>query len=145
MGRSVSTPCNARAVVFAEILDYGYDPETEEYDDFISQIEWEDMIINLREHLELAFKSLYPCDAWLGNEDHAIMENGLAYVGVSEYCGCLSVWIVPKDDDDIANLAGHWCARAQKTLESIVQNVVGNRLRLIGRFSNGEAVFERAA
>ena len=78
--------------------------------------------------------SLQPCDKWLGSEDHAVLENGHAYFGISEYCNMLAYWVVPKDDED--NLAAHWCA----SIERGFINTFG-RLTKIGTFSNGESVY----
>ena len=48
------------------------------------------------------------CEEWVDREDLAIAENGHAYFGVSEYCGCAAVWIVAKTDYYGDPLAEAW-------------------------------------
>jgi hypothetical protein len=85
--------------------------------------------------------SLERIDRWIGREDHAILENGHAQIGVSEYCGLVAVWIVPAVSDyfpEHAGLAHHWISQ----IEDRFRERFG-RLRSLGFFSNGEQVFQR--
>ncbi len=97
MGRSVSYPGGYSVVTFKEWfkpeLEPGEnyrEPEPEDFDYFLE---------DLTEYAPTLWPSLGPCDVWLGNENHAVLENAHAYIGVSEYCGLASLWIVPKVDE----------------------------------------------
>jgi len=127
MSRSVSRPNNTLILCYQH-----HDWDSEYWDDFI-----EDMRIDLQE----MFPKLEPCDKWLGREDHAIMENGGAYVGVSEYCGLVAIWVVPKTDRNTGEenaLAYGWASSIHKRFTEFF-----GELAHMGTFSNGEAVFQR--
>jgi hypothetical protein len=142
MGRSVSYANGSEVVIYAHV-EAVYDDE-DNYDEFESQFAWDCSLEYLVDNSLEAFPSLNQCNQWLGREDHAILENKLVYVGVSEYCGLVSVWVVPKDNDYYA--LGVASANNMKTkLEQIVQDAFGVRLNKVGHFSNGEAVFNKAA
>lgn len=65
MSRSVSVPRDAEQVVFAAF----------EHDD---EIWFQECIEEMRQVARARYPSLYPCDKWLGREDHAVLENALA-------------------------------------------------------------------
>lgn len=119
MGRSVSVPSNAELVV------YSY------YQEYFGRIE-ED----IRAVSKWYWKSLSDCDIWLDREDRAILENELVYIGVSEYCGIVSIWIVSKDTDN-PSLARNWIVQISKRFKSLF-----GTLNKVGTLSNGESVFE---
>lgn len=128
MGRSVSTPRHAEQVAYASF-------DGDEWD-------WSDAIDNLKGVAQYRYKSLRSCDHWVGNEDHAILENDHAYIGVSEYCGLVAVWVVPKGADrysDPSGLAMNWCN--QISLRPLAE-CFGTALHKQGTFSNGEAFFQ---
>jgi len=90
------------------------------------------------------YPSLSSCDKWLDREDHALLENDHCYIGVSEYCGLVAVWIVAKGADrysDPSGLAIHWCS--QVNLKPLAE-CFGQRLVSRGTFSNGEQFFAPA-
>ena len=157
MGRSVSYPIDCSAICFRDVSGFGYeyDEETGEtnfnnFDEFQAQDDFEWFIDDIRYQAKAKWKTFDECDTWLDREDHAILENNFAYIGVSEYCGCASVWLKSKadnlkdgdysDDISLANLAEAWCNRIAKNFESMF-----GEYRKIGTFSNGEAVFEKIA
>ncbi|WP_295842499.1 hypothetical protein [uncultured Xanthomonas sp.] len=115
------------------------------YERYSSEDAWSDFVANLRAEFKRAFPSLGDCDEWLDREDHALLENRHAYVGVSEYCGLVSVWCKAKDSyyGDHQPLAHAWAvaikAKAERTLDGFA-----DRLYKVATFSNGEAVFQRA-
>lgn len=125
MARSVSVPVDAEVVCFQE-----FDGE-----------DWDDFVWWFRETCQDAWPSLDKSDDWIGRENHVLLENGHARIGVSEYCGLVSLWIVPYISDyypEHKGLALHWIDQiAPKFHERF------GRLRLIGRASNGEAFFTR--
>lgn len=134
MGRSVSYASGSVAVAYRT-------HDCEEDFDFQWYIE------DLQESGRAAFPSMQACDVWIDREDRAILENNLAYIGISEYCGLVSVWLLPKEftggyDDDArnANLAAAWCAKVKPKFMAMF-----GELRKVGQFSNGEVLFERRA
>ena len=135
MSRSVSVASGAVQVAYASF-------ECEE--DFASE-EFQDCLYNVQGVMQYRYPSLSSCDVWLDREDHAILENYFAYIGVSEYCGLVSVWIVPKEaggyHDEIIGMAPHWCSQVRLSLAA---ECFGTRLNKLGNFSNGEGVFEAA-
>jgi len=138
MGRSVSTPSNCTAICYQNV--------THIEDEF----EWADY----KEMIEEKVKSLYPsmdkCDEWLDREDHAIMENSFAYVGISEYCGLVAIWLKSKGEDyecscydeeiRLAHLADSWCQRVIPSFDSAF-----SEYRREATFSNGEAIYRKIA
>lgn len=156
MGRSVSTPSGASVVVRAWTDHSAYycrtcahcreeeihvDPAEGcprcaaadrigdiQHDDHAAQENWNDSLVNLTALLRKAFPSLEKCDKWLDREDHAILSNRHAYVGISEYCGLVAVWIVPtgasKYDDPPAT-AQHWAAQVERRFRKIVAETYG--------------------
>lgn len=150
MGRSVSYPSGYSTVTFKEWYqpephncdDMGCDefcnlqdtmpePEPEDFDFFVE---------DLQEYAPTLWPSLVKCDKWVGREDHALLENDHCYIGVSEYCGLASLWIVPKEDDTgyPSGLAANWC-------EQIADKFVATfgQLVKLGSMSNGEGVYRR--
>lgn len=133
MGRSVSKPSGS---IIAEYLHIEIE-ESWEFREFLDDV---------REVVQERYPSFRHEDKWLDNEDHAILRNDHALVGVSEYCGLVCVWAVVRRDIDTPELAQHW-------LESIVGNFhkhLAKRygsalLRRIATASNGESFYERAA
>jgi hypothetical protein len=126
MGRSVSYATGAVSVCYEHIED-----DMESWD-------WEWYLERIQDEARQAFPSLDDCDYWLDREDHAIIENQHCYIGVSEYCGLVSIWLVPKDDNDHPELSANWCTQVTPTFNKLFQ-----QLRKVGTFSNGEAIFER--
>ena len=152
MGRSVSTPYNATAVAYAPIevepyedIDDDGEAVTVEPSELDFQFAFESMVEDLQNHAPTLWPSLRECDKWLDREDHALLENDLCYMGVSEYCGMVAYWIVPKSDyragysdQHVDNLCDHWVSQiADKFVKTF------GTLRRIGTFSNGESVYER--
>jgi len=131
-----------------------------EEDEMLSRMNWEDAVANLRADLKAKDKSFSECDKWDGREDHAILANSRYYVGVSEYCGLVAVWAVKRDDyeeegygepliDAIAKVKreredAKYLKRLTRWLNEAA-GYFGETLKHVGTFSNGEAVFRRAA
>ncbi len=149
----------------AEHGDYEYDPASEEQDtveccphckaheDNCSkqdpQDDWDYYVDDFRSMMKRAFPSLNDCDEWVGREDHALLENRHCYIGVSEYCGLVSMWVVPKDADwreeHVANLRDRWISQIERKFYDTANQCFGTALRKLGSFSNGEGVYERIA
>lgn len=129
MARSVSVPSGAVDVAYAAF-------ECDCDDD--GPMEFGFCIDNLRYELAQRYPSFEGCDEWLGREAHAVAENGHCYVCVSEYCGLVAISVVPKE----GNLAEAGAARIRV---SKFAGCFGQRLVPVGRFSNGEQIFNAAA
>jgi len=127
MGRSVSTPSGCSAVAYQHT----------DLDEFDLQEDWEWKIDDIRERVQALWPSFEECDEWLDREDHAVCENGHAYVGVSEYCGLTAVWLVVKGDSEHPELAEAWCDKIAAKFEEEFGS-----LNKIGTASNGESFFE---
>lgn len=92
-----------------------------------------------REDIEARAAELWPSlspvkNKWLGREDHALASNSFAYFGVSEYCGCVAIWLTPRGDLEAweEGLAMNWIGQARAKLEE----AFGTMERL-GAGSNG--------
>ena len=121
--------------------------KNEFYDEWVAKDEWDFFIEDVQETVKNAWPSFDTCDKHLENEVYAIARNDLAYITVSEYMGLASLCLVSRyeyDDDYFgdgykkANMAKGFCNRIAPKFEKLF-----GELRLVGRFSNGEAVFEK--
>lgn len=122
MSRTVMTPYNAEIKTYFDATDMDED-------------QWEMFLEDFVDDLMYRYPSLYQSDTWLNRECKALLENCFCYIGISEYCGLASVWIVPKEGHP--NLEYAWI---NKIRDAILR--YGN-LKKVGTFSNGEAVYER--
>jgi len=132
MSRSVSYP-NGAVVAFRDVSD------------MVDEFDWEWFLEDVKGVAHKAFPSMEETDKWLDREDHAILENQFAYIGVSEYCGLASVWLVVKDfdtyyDDEqrLENLSENWVGLVENKFHKLF-----GELRKVATFSNGESVYER--
>lgn len=133
MGRSVSAPCQAQEIAYQDVSEHDYD-----------EFQW--WLEDISEYAKTLWPSFADADKWLSREDHAILENGLCYLGVSEYCGLASIWLVAKEysndgyssfDVNIQPLAENFIRRIAPRF-----HVAFGQFRKIGTFSNGEAIYE---
>ena len=126
MGRSVYVPSRAEVVAYAS-----FDGDQ---DDWFDQIEY------FVDELERAFPSVSADSGWMGREGKVVASNRFARIVVAEYCGCVSLSIVPEGYDALSEA---WARRVGPRFNKIVESVFGSRFNKVGTFSNGEAVFER--
>jgi hypothetical protein len=132
MARSVSYPSNAAQVVYAAFeCD---DPEDAQYT-------WDDAVDYMQEFAIEKFPSLCRTDRWLGREDRVVLENSLACITVSEYCGLVAIAVVPHDDTDRPGLCQRWADTIN--IEQLAA-CFGTPLISKGRASNGEQFFTPA-
>lgn len=137
MARSVSYPHGA--IVTFRLIDEGGDDWDWAY---------ECLVDDVVETGLTAFPSLEPFDGWRGREDRILLRNAFADCGISTYCGLVAVWLVERDD------SRYWEADSQQARSGRARRWLGQvspkfialfgDLRLVGHFSNGEAIFERA-
>ncbi len=164
MGRSVSYATGAQVVTFrhlepieticeacddncqidgetcAECEGTGTVERDQDFDDF------EQVIDDFRDHLKHLFPSVQDVDEWIDREDHVLAENKLARFGVSEYCGLVSYWIVPKETPREWDYYGPFVAPlAKRWIASISDKFVAafGELSKVGNLSNGEGVYIR--
>jgi len=133
MGRSVSYPSGS---ILKEYID-----TSSIEDDF----EWAEFKDDLKSTLMSKYKSLSPCESntWAGNEDLALLENDLVYIGISDYCGLSCVWVIPKNYyEEYEGLALNWCHMIEKSLFKLL-NANYSTLFRIGGFSDGTSVYQR--
>lgn len=151
MGRGVSRHKYSIETCYEDVswMGHDYDEDTGEYlydfdsyDQCKAEWDWQDWVEWQQEKAKELFPSMTPCDEWLDREDRAIMENDHAYIGVSEYCGQASIWLVCKAD--LGEGTGHdgismaWCHKAAHGFSQ----KFGDLVRL-GTMSNGESVYQR--
>ena len=136
MGRSVSTPREARVVCYRDVSEF------EEHD-------WEWFVESLQETVRFEWPSFDECDKWLDREDHAIAENRLCYVGVSQYCGCAAIWIASKKEDLLGSDYG---PQPEANLcDAFIGKIADKFERLFGEYrrvataSNGESFYEKVS
>ena len=139
MGRSVSYPSGA--IVAFRTLENGHEDDWE--------WEYECLVEEVIETARSTFPSLEPCDGWRGREDRILLRNAFADCGISTYCGLVAIWLAERDDSRYWE-ADSYCprsARARRWLSQVEGRfeALFGELRMIGRFSNGEAIFERTS
>jgi len=132
MGRSVSVPNGAVMAAFQNLSDT-YDLDT--FDDW----DWDFVTDELTDQFLEMSPSAYRNQEWAGREDRVLAENGLVQFGCSTYCGLMSIWLIPRYDDQ-DNLVTGWVNRIRPRFEAAFSS-----LRRIGTFSNGEGIYERVA
>ena len=123
MGRGVSVPSDAETVAYIDISELEKD------------YEYDEIILDIMEQLKDKMPSLQETNEWLGREDKVILENALAYIGVSYYCGLMSLWIVPKYQYE--QLAYNWISKIAHHVTKL-----GDLIKQ-GTMSNGVSIFER--
>ena len=112
------------------------------------QSEWDYYIEDFQSQMQEAFASLQTCNKWIGREDYALLENTFCYVGVSEYLGLVSMWVVPKEADyyspsGFESLRDHWIDQIGQRFEKVAHTCFGQPLKLMGYMSNGEGLYQR--
>lgn len=88
---------NPEHIVFGKEIPYE-DQDKYEYDQESSQIHFDDTIDNLKNQIMKRYKSLTPCDKWIGRHKHAILENKCFYVALEDNEWSIAVELLIKDD-----------------------------------------------
>lgn len=135
MARSVYVPCDSSWVFYLYPNRLGEDSNT------FGEMEedWDDFIENLQYIFQNKFKSLSKCDRWIQHEGHIILENTHADIGISDFCGCVSVWCISHDGE---NLSENWCVEIKKSVSKMLLKMFPNEMMVsLGRCSNGEQIF----
>ena len=132
MGQSVSVPHDATRTIYF-------------HSDAIDQWEWDDTIDNLRSIIREAYPSFEDADRWHDREERIVLNNWHAVIVVAEYCGCVSVSIVPDESDDwdgFDGLRAAWCEQVGDRWADLLNRAFGGMVK-IGTFSNGESVYQK--
>jgi hypothetical protein len=129
MARSVYVPYRAAQVAYADASGI---EDSDDFDYYVDEAIY-------------ALKAKYPSlersrNRYIGNEGVVILENKLVAIVVSEYCGLVAISAVPEDRYNA--LAVRF---ANQINLSPAAQCFGDELSLRGRFSNGEAVYQRCA
>jgi hypothetical protein len=136
MGRSVDYLSRSQKVVYIP-----FEVENEFDSEFDSEFEWDCFYEDLINILCEKYPSLYTVkNKWDGRETRIILENDLCQIGLSEYCGLVSVSIRVNEYYEYYNIAESWINRIN--FEKVL-NEKFNALHKIGTFSNGESIYER--
>lgn len=137
MARSVSCPTGA--IVAFRLIDETADDWDRAY---------ERLADNIVETAKSFLPSLEPFDGWRGREDRILLCNAFAGCGISTYCGLAAIWLAERDNgcywqDDYRQARSR---RAQRWLAQVSDKFIKmfGEFRFFGRFSNGEAIVERA-
>jgi len=159
MGRSVSTPSNCEAVARKDTLHFGYpfNEDTQEHDfdagycEMQGQDDYEYLKDSILEQAQARWPSFNAVEnKWLGNEDKVLLENDLAYIGISEYCGLTAVWLKSKHSELDGSYYAEEASRAP-LCEGFVSRIsdtfmkMFNEYNQVGAFSNGEVLLEKVA
>jgi hypothetical protein len=136
MGRSVNYLNNARYITYLN-----FECEEDEID-----WAWDDFKDSVIECFS-SFKTLSPPSSktWDNNETVIILENAHAEVGISEYCGCVSVSIRTNENDAPVKigLAERWIDTIwPKVLNKLTESFPKDHLMRVGGFSDGTSVYQ---
>ncbi len=135
MGRSVSYLSDAQEVLYLDRSE----PENPEE----SQFYWDEFKLKVME----CFNSCPSLEAptserYDGRETTIILENSVAEVGLSEYCGLVSVSIRAQDNENV-NFGIQWIKKVWPgIMREFKEAFPTSLLTKIGTFSNGETVFK---
>lgn len=141
MGRSVSCATGSVHVAYSKMdLDWT-DPDQ-------AQDDWQWHRDNYVAAMSRSFPSLRECDFWLGSENHVLLQNDYAQIGVSEYCGLVSMWVVPVEATFYSapgfdGLRDRWLDQIHDKFYATASGCFGTALAKLGHMSNGVGVYRR--
>lgn len=140
MGRSVCVPSEATATV------YLHHPSEESNTKDSACEDWGDFLEDLQGVLQSRYPSLRVRDHWADREEHIILANTHANIIVCEYCGIVSVSVVPYHGpySEPTALALSWCQQIghRSFYQTLLKAYPDRCLHRLGSFSNGESVYK---
>lgn len=147
MGRSVARPSDAVETVYLHEPHRSPD-EDGDYDGYDAQDDWDYFCEDLQNVVRERFPSFQEDSTWVGNEEKSILENGHARIVVAEYCGTVSVSLVPLEHtysyDNRGLLAAAWCRQvADSFRQHLHKRYPQSAMTRLGSMSNGEAVYRK--
>ena len=156
MGRSVNRLSHATAVAYTHVEPYSrngeqdeetgevitnYEPNEDDY-----RIVWDDFYDNVKDTLKTKYPSLEDCKRWEDNEVSIFLENRIVEIGISEYCGLVSISFRPKEsgwgEKATEPLAECWINHNWAGIEKALSGVC-ELLNRVGGFSDGTSVYEK--
>jgi hypothetical protein len=154
VGRSVMVHPRARVVAYAD-WSVSYDDYVASWDSFDGDSgpmsrdefdrdydqyaeEWVYMLEYFVERVTETWPSFSRVERWPHDEVRVVLQNGLAEMAVSEYCGLTSLSIAPVENVS-EGLANNFIDSISDKFLSMFSNYYR-----IGTFSNGESVYEVA-
>lgn len=127
MGRSVMVPRDAVETVY---LQFEGDPG-----------DWADFVLDIGEQLRKRFPSMMRSDRPVGDELRCVLEGPRGAVAIAEYCGTVSVSLVPRNSHPLTK---HWIHQIVPTfIETMHKAFPQSILIPLGKFSNGEMAYQR--
>ena len=149
MGRSVDYLRNAEFKIFTPFEYHECNDECGEDCDklYPSDMAWDDLVYSVLTALKEVAPSLYEPSPkrWDGNETLIILENSHAEIGISEYCGLVSLSIRVNETNQYYtgnnSLSLNWI---RKMWQPMVIAMMKNGVNMYGKqgtFSNGEGVY----
>ncbi len=160
MGRSVDYAKNSIKVLYfaPQITQYVINEETEEetdeIDEFLTQMNWDDFVDNIKAELQSKFNLNEVKNKWESNEVKTILEGNGVLVHLSEYMGLVSLSFTADETSlEYVETIEEYDIKLFRIIEQI-NNIVDfintneifgyyNPLNKVGTFSNGEGVFTK--
>jgi hypothetical protein len=134
MGRSVDYLRDSIKVLYTSI-EYSYiDEDGNECEDDMA---WDDLLDNMRYGLMSIIPSLYEANE-MDRETLIFLENGLIEVGISEYCGVVSISFRGKKDGLSERFMGLMYDRIKAKISEFT-----SLYERVGGFSNGESIYSK--
>lgn len=137
MGRSVASLRNADRVFYVN-LEAGEEETDMEYI-------WDDFIENLSGIIRDNYPSLDKCKRSEDNEISILFENRLIEIGISEYCGLVSISLRAIENNyyhHLQYLGENFISRIADKFQRLL-NERFDTLQRVGTFSSGEGVYSR--
>jgi len=148
MGRSVDYLNRADLVIYFNGAFLSGEDENGEYNEAIAECNFEDFYSELKHNIKAKYKSYNDCEKWDSNETKIFLENELAEIAFSEYCGLCSLSVRAKESEYTEYSKeglGKWhVGQIEKGLVKCLENAGVTVLNKIGTFSNGEGVYQKA-
>lgn len=138
MGRSVAVPAHATETVYLDMRD-----------DLNDEWDWDDFIDDLRAVVRERYPTFEDAKTWVGRECLAILENQHAYIVVSEYCGCVSVSLLPRAgelemDGWAYNLSSAWCRQIESRWREYLESRYSqSAMQRMCTMANGVSVYQK--
>jgi len=141
MGRSVDYLNRASRVAYIHCDTTFTDEDGNTQND---EFWFDDLLSNITCELEAKYPSLNRCKRWDGRETKIFLHSNLVEIGISEYCGLVSVSIRPTEHWEgqwTTGLAERWIDQNWENMEKKLSEF-STVIRKIATASNGEAFFE---
>lgn len=150
MGRSVSYPSGSHVAYSQwdagwvhEDYDTGEELAEPHFDELLAQDDWDYLVDDFKEQVKKRYPSVWEiAPKWIDREDCAFLANNYCYFGMSEYCGVIAYWVVPRGDLDWAEegRALHWFNQIEAGWSKLFST-----MHRVGGFSDGTSVYQKVS